>query len=67
MKIEVLDHGFVELIEIMGSDKSIEQAARCSYTGGEAEEGRTPAQAEGLPPSSALLAETKNILKISIV
>ena len=40
-RINVLDHGFVELIEVMGSDKTIEQAARVSYTGGEKEEKRT--------------------------
>ena len=27
----VLDHGFVSLVDYMGSDESIEQAARVSY------------------------------------
>lgn len=30
-KIEVLDHGFVYLVDYMGNDESIEQAARVSY------------------------------------
>ena len=31
MKIDVLDHGFVELIDVMGDDKAIVDAARQSY------------------------------------
>lgn len=30
----VLDHGFISLVDYMGSDQSIEQAARVSYGGG---------------------------------
>jgi len=33
-KIPVLDHGFVYLVDYMGSDQSIEQAARVSYGAG---------------------------------
>ena len=29
--VEVLDHGFVELIDVMGSDEEVENAARISY------------------------------------
>lgn len=32
-KIKVLDKGFVELIDVMGSDARVEQAARVSYVG----------------------------------
>ncbi len=31
VKVEVLDHGFVELIDVMGSDEEVENAARISY------------------------------------
>ena len=31
MKIDVLDHGFVQLIDVMGDDQAIVQAARQSY------------------------------------
>lgn len=37
VKFECLDHGFVELVDYMGSDADIERAARVSYTGGEDE------------------------------
>jgi thymidylate synthase (FAD) len=37
-RIKVLDHGFVELIDSMGNDSAIEQAARVSYTGVREEE-----------------------------
>ena len=30
----VLDHGFVSLVDYMGSDESVEQAARVSYGAG---------------------------------
>lgn len=33
-KIEVLDHGFVYLVDYMGNDQAIEQAARVSYGSG---------------------------------
>src|SRR5512141_302919 len=33
-KIPVLDHGFVYLVDYMGSDEAIEQAARVSYGSG---------------------------------
>lgn len=46
-KINVLDHGFVELVDYMGSDKAIEQAARVSYTGAREEE-RSEAKTRGL-------------------
>lgn len=42
-RVDVLDHGFVELLDVMASDEDIEAAARVSYTGGEDEE-RTPTQ-----------------------
>src|SRR6266404_622466 len=32
--IEVLDHGFVTLVEYMGDDQSVEEAARLSYGSG---------------------------------
>jgi len=31
VKVELLDHGFVELIDVMGSDEEVENAARISY------------------------------------
>lgn len=34
MEIPVLDHGFVKLVEYMGDDQSVEEAARISYGGG---------------------------------
>lgn len=37
-RFNVLDHGFVELRSLMGSDITIEQDARTSYTGGELDE-----------------------------
>lgn len=43
-RLEVLDHGFVELLDVMGSDEAIEQAARVSYTGGDPNEHRTVEQ-----------------------
>ena len=43
-KVELLDHGFVYLVDIMGSDEAIEQAARVSYGGGT----RKASQTEGL-------------------
>jgi thymidylate synthase (FAD) len=46
-KVPVLDHGGVALIEYMGSDKAIEQAARVSFIGNE-EEKRSEAQTRGL-------------------
>lgn len=46
-RIDCLDHGFVELLDYMGDDKAIEEAARVSFTGGEEEE-RTPEQTNGL-------------------
>jgi thymidylate synthase (FAD) len=47
LRFDCLDHGFVELIDYMGSDKAIEEAARVSFTGGEEEE-RTVEQTRGL-------------------
>lgn len=32
-QVQVLDHGFIELVDTMGSDESIEKAARVSYNG----------------------------------
>jgi len=46
-KFSVLDHGGVALLDYMGSDKAIEQAARVSFIGAE-EEVRTAQQTEGL-------------------
>lgn len=46
-KSKVLDHGFVELDAVMGSDRDIERAARQSYVGTE-EEVRLPEQTRGL-------------------
>lgn len=43
----VLDHGGVALLDYMGSDKAIEQAARVSFVGAE-KEIRTEQQTEGL-------------------
>ena len=34
VKVELLDHGFVELIDVMGSDEEVENAARISYVKG---------------------------------
>ena len=31
VKVELLDHGFVELIDVIGSDEEVENAARISY------------------------------------
>lgn len=47
VRFDCLDHGFVELINYMGSDAAIEEAARVSFTGGDDEE-RTPEQTRGL-------------------
>lgn len=47
VRFECLDHGFVELLDYMGSDAAIEEAARVSFTGGDDEE-RTPEQTRGL-------------------
>jgi len=47
MRIQVLDGGFVELIDIMGDDRAIEEAARVSYKGTRDEE-RDPKQTRGL-------------------
>ena len=33
-RIDVLDHGFVRLIDVMGTDDSVVQAARVSYGDG---------------------------------
>jgi thymidylate synthase (FAD) len=44
---QVLDHGFVELLDVMGSDEAIDAAARVSYVGGDDEE-RTPGQVRHL-------------------
>lgn len=46
-RIAVHNHGFVELLDVMGSDADIEQAARVSFTAGEDEE-RTIEQRRGL-------------------
>ncbi len=44
---KVLDHGFIECLDVMGDDKAVEDAARVSHTGGEAEE-RTHEQRRNL-------------------
>ncbi len=46
-KVPLLNHGGVALLDYMGSDKAIEQAARVSFVGDEEEE-RTPEQTRGL-------------------
>lgn len=46
-RIEVLDHGFVELRDFMGSDRAVEEAARVSYAGTREEE-RLPKETRGL-------------------
>jgi thymidylate synthase (FAD) len=46
-RFSCLNHGFVELVDYMGSDVDIERAARVSYTGGENEE-RPPEKTNGL-------------------
>jgi thymidylate synthase (FAD) len=46
-KADVLDKGFVELLDTMGSDRSIDKAARVSFMGAEDEE-RTDEQVQGL-------------------
>lgn len=45
--IPVLDHGYVKLVDCMGTDDRIDSAARTSYGGGE-EEARTQAEVRGL-------------------
>jgi len=47
IKHPLLDHGGVALLDYMGSDKAIEQAARVSFVGDEEEE-RTEEQTRGL-------------------
>lgn len=47
IKHPLLDHGGVALLDYMGSDKAIEQAARVSFVGDEGEE-RTQEQTRGL-------------------
>ena len=32
-RVKILDHGFIELVDVMGSDKRIADAARVSYQG----------------------------------
>jgi thymidylate synthase (FAD) len=44
---KVLDHGFIECLDVMGDDKAIEDAARVSYTAGESED-RTHEQRRNL-------------------
>lgn len=44
--IKCLDHGFVELVDVMGDDSAIVQAARCSY--GKDKEVRLPKDDEAL-------------------
>lgn len=45
--IPVLDHGYVKLVDCMGTDNRIDEAARTSYGGGE-DEDRTPEEVRGL-------------------
>jgi thymidylate synthase ThyX len=47
MKIDVLDHGFVRLVDFMGNDLSIVRAARASHTTQNGALGRTKDQTSG--------------------
>lgn len=46
--VDVLDKGSVTLLDVMGDDASVEEAARVSFTGGEFNENRTLEQRRGL-------------------
>ena len=37
-RVQIHEHGFIELLDVMASDEDIESAARVSYTGGDDEE-----------------------------